>query len=90
MQTIFAAIIDAGGDLIVEKAAVQCVWPQAGEPGCSGSFRIDPGRACPVNACDSIWFRMPTGDEFRAVVSAVCLGEVFFSSISTPNEQRLQ
>jgi hypothetical protein len=88
MQTFLATIVDAGGDVVVENTAVRTLMPvRPDEPGWSGSFDIDRELVRPFQAGDSVWFRISTGEELPAVISAVCLGEVFFSSRSTaPNE----
>jgi len=82
-----ATVVDAGGDVLVENVPVRTHVPvRPDDPTWNGSFAI-PEFVRPLEAGDSISLRIPDGEDLRAVVAGVFLGEVFFRSACVPEEQ---
>lgn len=91
MQTMLATIVDSGGDVLCENITVRTQTPvRPDDPTWCGSFRLEREPVRPLEPDDTIWLRIPSGEELPAVVVGCCLNDVYFHSrCRTPSQRQL-
>jgi hypothetical protein len=83
MQTMLATIVDVGGNILCENITVRTHLPVRPDDPCwHGSFRLEREATRPPEAGDTIWIRIPTGEELPAVIVGRCFHDVYFNSRS--------